>query len=516
MRPIYATPGRRVAGPHRSGRSADERGRTGPRGRDTAWFARAGAGVQNGRPMAHESLDTHEKTTQINRDTSRYGTFAEIGAGQEVARWFFRVGGAAGTVAKTISAYDMQVSDAIYGGAQRYVSRNRLQTMLDYEFRLLLERLDGKRGDTTGFFVFADTVAATSWSRKGDPNGWVGIRFQHVPRAEPSEIIIHVRMLDRENLQQQEALGIMGVNLLWGAFHLANRPTDLIRSLLDDLTRDRVEVDMVRCDGPAFADVDNRLLALELVRNDLAHAVMFRADGETVQASEVLYQRPVLIERGRFRPVTRVTHDMLEKALAQFVRSDDVAHADVAVLMEMTLRNLTAGAAIDTQDFLDRVDLLGALGRGVLISNYFEYYRLAAYLYRYTHSRIGIVMGVPSLREVFVEKYYTHLDGGILEAFGRMFKSDLRLYVYPFLDPETGTLVTAEDFEVAPNLRHLYAHLVQNGFIEPVRDFDRAALPIRSRDVLARLRAGDPAWAEMVPGEVAQRIRERRLFGFRG
>jgi len=466
--------------------------------------------------MPTENPDTHEKTTQINRDPSRYGTFAEIGAGQEVARWFFRVGGAAGTVAKTMSAYDMQVSDAIYGPSSRYVSRGRLQTMLDYEFRLLLERLDDKRGATTQFFVFADTVAATSFTRREDSNGWMGIRFQHLPRAEPSEIIVHVRMLDRENLQQQEALGIFGVNLLWGTFHLAARPGDLIASLLDDLTRDRVEVDMIKCSGPAFEGVDNRVLALELVRGGLADAAMFRADGEVVQASEVLHRKPVLVERGSFRPVTRVTHDMIEKALSQFVGAQDGPGEDVVVLMEMTLRNLTAEDGIDTRDFLDRVDLLGALGRTVLISNYFEFFRLAAYLYRYTRARIGVVMGVPILREVFEEKYYTNLDGGILESFGRMFKSDLRLYVYPSLDPRTGALVTAEDFQVAPNLGHLYAHLIENGFIEPVREFDRDSLSIRSRDVLALLRSGDPSWRDMVPPAVAELIRTRRLFGYGG
>jgi hypothetical protein len=466
--------------------------------------------------MSRENPDTHEKTSQINRDDSKYGTFAEIGAGQEVARWFFRVGGAAGTVAKTMSAYDMQVSDAIYGAPQRHVSRSRLQTMLDYEFRLLLERLDQKRGAATQFFVFADTVTATSFSRREDSNGWMGIRFQHVPRAEPSEVIIHLRMLEHENLQQQEALGIMGVNLLWATFHLAGRPTELILSLLDDLSRDRVEVDMIKCTGPAFAGVDNRLLALELVRNGLADAAMFCADGEVVQASEVLHRKPVLVERGSFRPVTRVTHDMLEKALAQFIRTKDMRPEDVVVLMEMTLRNLTAEDGIDTRDFLDRVDLLGALGRTVLISNYFEYFRLAAYLHRYTHGRIGVVMGVPSLHDVFEEKYYANLDGGILESFGRMFKSDLKLYVYPFLDPVTGRLVTVDDFQVAPNLRHLYAHLIENGCIEPVREFDREILPIFSRDVLARLRAGDPTWADMVPPQVAKLIRDRRLFGIRG
>lgn len=459
--------------------------------------------------------DTHEKVALINRDASKYGTFAEIGAGQEVARWFFRVGGAAGTVAKTMSAYDMQVSDAIYGPSPRYVSRERLQTMLDYEYGLLVERLADKRAVETTFFVFADTVAARSFSRRDDSNGWMGIRFQHALRHEPSEILMHVRMLDRENFQQQEALGTLGVNLIWGAFHLWEKPLELMTSLLDDLGRDRVEVDVLRFSGPAFRDVDNRLMALHLLENGLADAVMFAPSGDVMQASEVLYKRPILVERGSFRPVTKVTHDMLKCAHAQFVQDERVASDEVVVLMEMTLRTLAVEQAIDHRDYLDRVDLLLALGRNVLISNYFEYYRLAGYLFRYTQQRIGLVMGVPSLHDLFEEVYYTHLEGGILESFGRMFKNELRLYVYPALEPATQELVTVDNFEVAPNLRHLYAHLIQNGCIEPIHGYQRETLPIFSRDVLARIRKRDSSWEDLVPGEVARLIKERRLFGYR-
>lgn len=334
-------------------------------------------------------VGTHQKALKINLDPTKYGAFAEIGARQEVARWFFRVGGAAGTVAKTISAYDMKVSNAIYGQCERYVSRERLERMLDYEFQLLLKRLKKERGTRTKFFVFADTVAARSYTREEESHGWLGMRFQDEPRAKLSEILIHVRLNDRENLQQQEALGIVGVNLIHGALYLHEKSEELIASLLDDLTAERVQVNMIRFSGPAFRDVDNRFMSLQLVQQGLAGAAMFTASGEVVLASDVLHNKPVLVERGSFRPITKVTIDMLECARSQFVQEPDVQGEDPVVLMEMTLKNLTDRGNIDHQDFLDRVDLLRTPGKAVLISNYGAYYRLAGYLFRYTKKRSG-------------------------------------------------------------------------------------------------------------------------------
>jgi hypothetical protein len=466
--------------------------------------------------MNREILGTHQKALQINLDEAKYGTFAEIGAGQEVARWFFRVGGAAGTIAKTISAYDMTISDAIYGPADRYVTRQRLHSMLDHEFGLLQERLQEKRGATTRFFVFADTVRARGYKQVEETHGWLGMRFQPQPGSAPSDIIIHVRMLDKENVQQQEALGIMGVNVIYGALYLSQEPRTFIHSLIDNLTSERVEVDVIKFSGPAFRKVDNRLMSLELVEHGLATAALFTADGEVVQASEVLYKKPILVERGSFRPVTKVTLDMLEGAQALFVQEPNVQGEPLVVLMEMTLKNLTEGGVIDHRDFLDRVDLLGSLGKTVLISNYGEYYRLAAYLFRYTKEMIGVVMGVPTLREIFEEKYYTDLEGGILESFGRLFKNALKLYVYPLKDPVTGALITAENLRVAPNLRHLYAHMMENMHIQGLRGYQEACLPIFSRDVLAKIRKGDGSWESMVPPQVAALIKERKLFGYAG
>ncbi len=459
---------------------------------------------------------THEKALQINLDASTYGAFAEIGAGQEVARWFFRVGGAAGTIAKTISAYDMTVSDAIYGPCERYVSRQRLDRMLGYEYDLQRERLQIKRGATTRFFVFADTVAARSYSRSDDWHGWMGIRFQTRPLAPPCEIIIHVRMHDRENVLQQEALGIMGVNLVFAALHLYDQPEHLLPALMDNLSPERVEVDMVKFSGPDFAAVDNRLLALQLVQQGMTNAAMFTASGEVVQAAEVLYKKSILVERGRFRPVTRATVDMLECARAEFLREPQVRADEVVVLMEMTLKNLSEGGVIDHKDFLDRVDTLGALGQTVLISNYGEFHRLAAHLFRYTKQKIGIVMGVPTLQEIFEEKYYADLEGGILESFGRLFKNDLKLYIYPFRDPAAGLLLTAGTMPLAPHLRPLHAYLLQNHFIQDLRDIHADCLPIFSPDVLAHLRQNDAGWEDMVPPQVARMIKDRKLFGCRG
>lgn len=466
--------------------------------------------------MSREILGTHQKALQINLDPTSYGTFAEIGGGQEVARWFFRVGGAAGTVAKTMSAYDMTFSDAIYGQCKRYVSRQRLVTMLDHEYQLLVERLDGKRGATTRFFVFADTVAVKSFRGNNDCHGWLGMRFQMEPRSEPSDIIIHVRMLDRESVMQQEALGIIGVNLIYGALHFHTQPRTLIASLLDNLTTERVEVDLVRFSGPAFAGVDNRLMSLELVSHGLTDAAMFTADGEVVQAAEYLYKRPILVERGNFRPVTRLTLDLLVNARAQFMEDANATPEEMAVIMEMTLRSLTTSpGGIDHRDFLDRADILGALGQTVLISNYARFFRLANYLFRHTKKRIGIAIGAPALRELFSEKFYTDLEGGILESFGRLFKNDLKLYLYPMRDAQTGQLITAETFQPEPHLRPLYAYLREKKFIEDIRNYDPTCLNITSADTLARLQRGDTSWETMVPPQVVNIIKERRLFGWR-
>ncbi|WP_442506192.1 TonB-dependent receptor [Novipirellula sp. SH528] len=465
--------------------------------------------------MLTERPNTERKALAVNLDARRYGSFAEIGAGQEVVRWFFRVGGAAGTIAKSMSAYDMSVSDAIYGHCERYVCRQRLQDMLDHEHALNLERLRESRGDTTAFFAFADTVSARNFHGTNDCHGWMGIRFQAHPRDQDSQIILHVRMLDTENALQQEALGIVGVNLLYGAFFLNHEPDQLIESLLDNLSTRRIEIDMIEFSGIAFRHVDNRVMSLRLVQLGLSSAAMFSANGEVLQPSEVLYKKPILVERGSFRPLTNVNVDMLEAAKEKFQAEADVDANEVVSLAEITMKNLQANGDIDLRDFLARVDLLAASGMTVLISDYFEYYRLAAYLARHTKKKIGITMGAASLVELFDEKYYTKLDGGILESFGRLFKNDLKLYIYPLLDRKSGELTTVDNLKIAEEIRTLYQYLVDKGCIEQLDDYNPEHLGTFSREVLEQIQSGDPSWTEHVPSEVAALIQQRGFFGCR-
>lgn len=476
---------------------------------------RQNAGTFHPEPARDERprLTTHEKALRINLDPVRYGTFAEIGAGQEVARWFFQVGAAAGTISKSMSAYDMAVSDAIYGRCKRYVSRERLNRMLEYEHKLNLERLGVSRGDSTSFFTFADTVAARNYQGTNECHGWMGVKFQSYPRDEDNQIVIHVRMLDHENGLQQEALGIVGVNLLYAAFYLHHTPQQMLESLLDNLTTERIEIDMIECTGIEFRRVDNRVMSLKLVQLGLSGAAMFGPGGEVLQPSEVLRKRPVLVERGSFRPVTRVNIDMIDSAHAQFAAEPEVAGDHIVELMEITMRNLLAAGDIDLQDFLARADLLAIAGKTVLISDYSEYYRLAAYLTRYTNEPIAVTMGAASLQDLFQEQYYKGLEGGILEAFGKLFTKNLRIYVYPLRDCATGQLTTADNVPIPEDLRSLHRHLVERGKIRQIVSFDESVLHIFSRDVLRRIKEQDSSWEEMVPPEIAEVIKSRHFFG---
>lgn len=477
-----------------------------------------------------ELLTPNRKALTINLDPQLYGTFAEIGAGQEVARVFFQAGGASRTVAKTISAYDMTFSDAIYGKAPRYVSRERLSLMLDHEYALLQERLAAQRGERTCFFVFADTVATRNFQGSNDAHGWMGVRFQTTPGEAPSEILLHVRMWDRESVLQQQALGLIGVNVLYGAFHYRDDCRRFIDSLLDNLSTERIEVDMLRFSGPAFAAVDNRLMALHLVACGLTNAVMFSPGGEMLQPSEALHKKAILVERGSFRPVTQVNLDMLRCAAAQLREEPAVAGKDVVVLLEITMNNLLAGGQLDDVDFLARVDLIGELGHTVLISNHLEYHRLTAYFRRYTKEAIGVAMGINNLRELFSEKWSENLPGGILESFGRLFRHAVKLYIYPmradtyrrFMEARgvklgdalpAGEIIGVANMPIPPHLLHLYTHLVENRNIVPITGYDPAVMSVLADDVRRLIKQQDPAWTRMVPEKVAAMIRRRGLFG---
>ncbi len=460
-------------------------------------------------------LDTYSKAHAFNMDKAPYGTIAEIGAGQETSRWFFKVGGAAATIAKTMSAYDMKFSDSIYGPCKRYVSRERLHAMLDKEYGLVVERLNEARGNGCTFYAFANTVTTFSYAQQRAGNGWLGIRFQTQPQEPASQIDLHVVLKGQSNTQDQDTLGVLGVNLIYGAHYFHHDPVSLLTSLMDNLGPELLEIDMIDFRGAAFESVDNRLMALYLVKYGLTHAAIFNANGKLVQPSDALYKKAVLVERSRFRPPTLLTMNILDSAYQAFIKEPDVDSAEVLVLSEMTLQNLydQGSEDVDIDDFLNRIEILCALGKNVMISNFGEFYKLAQHLFEYTNKPIAIALGIPNLLNIFDEKYYKNLNGGILEAFGLLFRNDMRLYVCPQIDKSSKELMTVDNLNVENNLRHLYCHLIENGYIRNMDAIAREYLLINSEDVLNKIRSNDTTWKNMVPEKIVSIILERGLFG---
>lgn len=465
-----------------------------------------------------KKLSTKEKALRINLEQKIYGSFAEIGAGQDVAANFFKAGGASGTVAKTMSAYDMAFSDAIYGPEKsgRYVCEPRLIKMLDKEYRLCVKRLQHKAADTC-FFAFADTVEALNYKRTNEGRGWVGLRFQLQPGQEPNECIIHIRMKDNDPILQQQAVGIVGVNLIYACYFLYKNPEALLNSLIDEVTYNRMEIDFFRISGPEFKEVDNRIFSLKLVKNGLTRATMFGPDGEVLQPADVLYKKNVLILRGRFRPVTKVNLDMLEKGYEQFAKEADVDPNNIIALSELTLSDLAGSSKgeIDEKDFMDRVNILCSLGQNVMISDYPEYYRLIAYISKFTRNKkMGMILGVYNIEKIFMEKYYENLKGGILESFGILFGRNIKLLVYPSHKRGTSEIIHSEDIYLPEHLVNLFMYLVTNNKIENIMGCNKENLHIISDNVLKQIKDGEDSWEEMVPDIVAKQIKDNCLFEY--
>lgn len=455
------------------------------------------------------------KTLRINLNEDIYGTFAEIGAGQETVRNFFRAGGASGTIAKAMSAYDKDFSDAIYGIEEdgRYVTELRLKKMLGHEIDLMERRLSREKHPNKLFFAYANTVATIDFSKRYKGHGWVGIRFQLDPKEDYNEISIHIRFHQTEARLQQETLGVLGVNLIYGAFYKHDNPKKLLRYLYDHIDKDTIEIDTVNFSGPRFAHIDNRLMSLQLVKNGMTEAVMFDPSGNNILPAEQLYKKNVLALRGSFRPVTKVNMSMFEKSYEMFLKENKVDKDKTEVIFEITLSNLRAEGEIDEEDFLDRADLLCSLGQTVMISNFKEYYRVVEYFSNYTKARMGLAMGVSNLIEIFDEKYYRHLSGGILEAFGKLFFRDLKVYLYPMKDQNSGQVITSENLKVHPRMKELYKFFKFNGKVLDITDYDAHTLDIFSREVLKMIENNEEGWQEMLPDGIAEMIEEKGLFG---
>jgi len=456
-----------------------------------------------------------DKALRINLNENIYGTFAEIGAGQETVRHFFRTGGSSGTIAKAMSAYDKDFSDAIYGAETdgRYVTEARLKKMLSHEVKLVEQRLKRDKHPSKMFFSYANTVATIDFAKQFKGHGWVGIKYQIEPDEDYNEIVLHIRFKETDARLQQETLGILGVNLIYGAFYKYNDPKKLLRYLYDHLDKDQLEIDTINFSGPRFADVDNRLMSLQLVKNGMTDAVMFDPEGKNVLPAAILYKKNILALRGSFRPVTRVNMDMYEKSLKMFLEENKVEKENTLVVFEITLSNLRSDGEIDERDFMDRAELLCSLGQTVMISNFQEYYKVVEYFSNYTKARMGLAMGVNNLVDVFDEKYYRHLSGGILEAFGKLFYRDLKVFLYPMKD-EDGVVINSENLKVHPRMKELYKFFKFNGKVVDITDFDEHDLEIFSREVLKMISKGKPGWESMLPQGIAELIKRDNLFGY--
>ena len=458
---------------------------------------------------------TTDKALRINLNDNIYGTFAEIGAGQETVRHFFRAGGSSGTIAKAMSAYDKDFSDAIYGIEDdgRYVTESRLKKMLSHESELMEQRLKRDKHPTKMFFSYANTVATIDFAKQFKGHGWVGIRYQIEPDEAYNEILLHIRFKETDAKLQQETLGKLGVNLIYGAFYKYNDPKRLLRYLYDHIDKDQLEIDTINFSGPRFADVDNRLMSLQLVKNGMTDAVMFDPTGKNILPAAVLYKKNILALRGSFRPVTKVNMDMYEKSLQMFVDGNKVKKENTLVIFEITLSNLRSDGEIDERDFMDRAELLCSLGQTVMISNFQEYFKVVEYFSSYTKARMGLALGVNNLIDVFDEKYYRHLSGGILEAFGKLFYRDLKVFLYPMED-EVGNVINSQNLKVHPRMKELYKFFAYNGKVTDITDFERENLKIFSREVFKMISQGTPGWEKMLPEGIADLIKKDHLFGY--
>lgn len=466
--------------------------------------------------MQNDTLSPTRKALRINLDNSIYGTFAEIGAGQEVARTFFQAGGASGTIAKTISAYDMEISDELYGkeASGRYVSKGRLLKMLQQEASELTRTLGKTIRKGTRFFVFADTVTTINFAKDKEGNGWMGVRFQIDPKGAANQVILHVRLMENTALQQQETYGVLGTNLLYACFYYYQYPNQFLQSLLDYLLPDQLEITMIEMSGPELAYVDNRLLGVQLVKNGMAKAIIFDRGGNVQTPEDMLYKKNVLAFRGSFRPITFVGFDMIKTSFTLFKRDADYDKDNTLAICEITLNNLLSDGEFSEQDFLDRVDILNGMGQNVMVSNYREYYKLVSYFSRFKIKNLRIVIGVLTLNKVLDKSYYSDLKGGVLEAFGKLFPDNMKLYVYPALQKDNESLMDSTNIPRSQDLNFIYNYLIQNRKIIDIKEVNKEKLHIFSSQVLQLIHEKNPEWEEMVPKYVSEQIKMKHLFGY--
>jgi hypothetical protein len=432
---------------------------------------------------SQNSKDIHAKALAINLEASLYGIFAEIGAGQEVARWFLSVGAASGTVAEAISAYDKTVSDGRYGAGTRYVSKERLVAMLDFEYKELEARLKSQRGAQTRFFAFADTVATRNYAGNNEQHGWLGLRFQGKPQGAPNQILLHVTLLDSTAQLQQQAIGTLGVNLIYAAHLQRSSREDFLAGLVDDLSSKRLEIDVIEFSGPEFESEDSRLWGVEMLQKGISPVLVFDTNAQLVEPATPLHKRPLIVERtlaGRPGPAASEAY---QRAVSKLRGEGVTLVRDPVLVLEVSLHSLPA---VDSAVLLSQIEQLAAIGV-VIVTNYPPGYPVLNYARRYTAEPIRVLVWLSMFLQIMAEQVFTAAPGALLEGFGRLFSSDVTIYVAPMSGdalaamlgdaPEKllvdhsggpGDLVTLDDFHPKPPLDHLFRYLRGAGHIEPL------------------------------------------------
>jgi hypothetical protein len=462
-----------------------------------------------------KSLSTKEKSVHINIDSQYYGTIAEIGGGQETARHLFQAGGASNTVAKSISAYDKLFSDHFYnhGAPARYVAEDRLREMVNYEYDELIKILEHKNHQK--FFAFANTVEILNFNKTNLGNGWLGIAVEGTDRHHPNLFFIHVKLHENDTLLQQYSLGTLGINLIYGGLFEWEDPRNILLSLLDNLDTSRVEVDYAYVEGPDMAWVDNRLLNLMLVSNNMTPAIMFDNKGHIQQPGDMLYRKNVLLMRGYFRPINNLGIEFIEDSLAIFKKDEDYTPENTIAFCEISLNYLMQGEQLDEKDFLHRVDLLNLMGQSVMISRFKRYFELVQYFRQYRLIKLRMVVGLPTFEKIFDSSYYTDLRGGLLEALGAMFQDNVKVYLYPAIDNNTGEVVFPKNEYFKGKNSLLWQYLNATGNILLLTSLSTNNLHITSEFIAKLIESGDESLKYYLPEKVYNHIKEHKLFGFK-
>jgi hypothetical protein len=457
---------------------------------------------------------TKEKSVHINIDSKYYGAIAEIGGGQETVRHLFQAGGASNTVAKSISAYDKLFSDHFYnqGTPSRHVAEERLRKMVDYEYGELIEILDKK--NTKKFFAFANTVETLNFAKTNQGNGWLGIAVEGTDRYHPNKIFIHVKLHEKDTLLQQYTLGTLGINLIYGGLFDWEDPRNILLSLLDNLDTDRVEVDYVYVEGPDMEWVDNRLLNLMLVSNNMTPAMMFDQSGRVQQPSDMLYNKNVLLLRGNFRPINNLGMEFIHDSLGIFMRDEDYRPDNTIAFCEISLNSLMQDEQVNEKDFLHRVDLLNMMGQSVMISRFTRFFKLVKYFGQFKLIKLRMVIGLPTFDKILDSSNYTDLRGGLLEAIGALFQDNVKIYLYPYIDPHSGEVIYPDDLHFSEQNKLLWQYLNLTKKILVLKSIPTENLKIRSQSISKLIENADERLIDFVPEQVYNHIKNNKLFGY--